>query len=124
MENHFGKRTAWSLLYFLNYAYLVILPIRKFWESVSNTISFSAAQQPRPTVTTEGVFFLFHQNFTAMGPIFRTFEKKIDFFFLFLFSFFFFFNGDTGKQALTLICQRFFQFSTNCIEIFSQCFFF
>ena len=34
-ENHFGKRTAWLLLNFLNYAYFDILPIRKFWESVS-----------------------------------------------------------------------------------------
>ena len=36
LENHFGKKTAWSLLYFLNYAYFDILPIRKFWESVSS----------------------------------------------------------------------------------------
>ena len=35
LDNHFGKRTAWSLLHFLNYAYFDILPIRKFWESVS-----------------------------------------------------------------------------------------
>ena len=35
-ENHFGKRTAWSLIYFMNYDYFDISPIRKFWESVSN----------------------------------------------------------------------------------------
>ena len=34
--HHFGKRIAWSLLYFLNYAYFDILRILKFWESVSN----------------------------------------------------------------------------------------
>ena len=31
--------------------------------------------QPRPTVTT-GNFVFLHQNFTEMGPKFRTFEKK------------------------------------------------
>ena len=35
-----------------------------------------------------------------------------------------FLKGDTRKQALKLICQRFFQFSTDYTEIFSKCFFF
>ena len=29
--DHFDKKTAWSLIYFLKYAYLNIEPIRKFW---------------------------------------------------------------------------------------------
>ena len=33
--DHFDKRTAWSLIYFLKYAYLNIEPIRKFWETPS-----------------------------------------------------------------------------------------
>ena len=34
--NHFGKRTAWSLLYFLIYAYLKISAYRKFLLSLSS----------------------------------------------------------------------------------------
>ena len=40
-ENHFGKRTAESLIYFLNYAYFDMEPIRKFWETPSNWIEFN-----------------------------------------------------------------------------------
>ena len=36
-ENHFGKRTAWSLIHFLNYAYFDMQLIRKFWETPSTT---------------------------------------------------------------------------------------
>ena len=32
--NHFSKRTPWSLLYFLNYAYSDIWSSRKFWATV------------------------------------------------------------------------------------------
>ena len=42
MENRFGKRTAWSLLYFLNYAYFDILPIRKFWNQSLPTSNMEA----------------------------------------------------------------------------------
>ena len=38
-------------------------------------------------VTIEGIF-LFHQNFTVMGPKFRTFEKKIEKKKIFFFKFF------------------------------------
>ena len=34
-DNHFGKRTAWSLIYFLNYAYLEIWPSVLFFCSPS-----------------------------------------------------------------------------------------
>ena len=34
--NHFCKRTALSLLYFLNYTYSYIWPSRKFWATVSS----------------------------------------------------------------------------------------
>ena len=33
--DHFDKKTAWSLIYFMNYVYFDISLIRKFWESVS-----------------------------------------------------------------------------------------
>ena len=33
---HFDKKTAWSLIYFMNYIYIDISLIRKFWESVSS----------------------------------------------------------------------------------------
>ena len=63
MENHFGERTAWSLLYFLNYAYFDILPIRKFWESVS-IYDFSN---------------LYVSKFTGgIGGKGGTFEKRLD----------------------------------------------
>ena len=39
---HYSKRTAWSLIYFMNYDYFDISPIRKFWESVSNRQQGSA----------------------------------------------------------------------------------
>ena len=35
-EDHFGKRTAWSPIYFLNYAYLEIWPSVLFFYSPSN----------------------------------------------------------------------------------------
>ena len=34
-KNLFGKWTAWSLFYFVNYAYVDIYPSRKFWATVS-----------------------------------------------------------------------------------------
>ena len=34
LGDHFGKRTGWSLKYFLNYAYYDISPSRKFWASL------------------------------------------------------------------------------------------
>ena len=40
LENHFGKRTAWSLLYFLNYAYFNMYPIHTFWETPSRLATF------------------------------------------------------------------------------------
>ena len=47
-ENHFGKRTAWSLIYFLNYAYFDMEPIRKFWEtpSIFHWVMFFSFDQP------------------------------------------------------------------------------
>ena len=38
LENHFGKITAWSLIYFLNYAYYDIKSSHKFDASPSNLI--------------------------------------------------------------------------------------
>ena len=40
MGNHFGKRTAWSLLYSYNYAYSDIWSSRKFWATVYTLMAF------------------------------------------------------------------------------------
>ena len=59
LDNHFGKRTAWSLLSFLNYAYFDILPIRKFWESVSTIHLYVIGSNAREGYISKNILFVF-----------------------------------------------------------------
>ena len=78
----------------------VLVPLFGFLVNIFFIFLFSAAQQPRPTVTTEGVFFfftrigsrpyqnsgkyrrvfLFHQNWFATIPKFREIQEGLLFF--------------------------------------------
>ena len=62
LENHFDKRTVWSLIYFLNYAYFDIEPRGKFWASPS---------------TKESTYLDDSSDFNA-GSTSRLFDWRID----------------------------------------------
>ena len=62
-ENHFDQRTAWSLIYFLNYAYLDIWPSVLYFCSPSNT---SALKKTRPIIKIRIQSFVFFNTYRLL----------------------------------------------------------
>ena len=96
--DHFGKRTAWSLIYYLNYAYFDIYPSLLIYETPSN-------------------LYIIHWNALCLINFLLTKSMSVVkvFFFLFLHFLFFFYNvvviTYVGTTSLITLMESIFIFN-------------